>query len=321
MLQNVVRHRLQDTPVTGFPDLLPALVITDEASFAASRSLFDQLGLAATRADPVTIQEDHCSPRRIWDIGNEECRNTWGRSDSVCMGLKQVGIAEAHLSAWRRIAQQNTSMLILEKDWTIGTQNVSEVRNGLRDAYSRPEDYILAGNCWYFLCMHAYIMKPALAERLASLPNMCSLVGPTPSLDCPVDWLPHYLQSQGHLSIYSVRGEQMPGCFGEGLIQQARWGDEKAAALDSPNTMASGNHPLALEASTQEGVDAIQAEAAERLKAVEGSACARAATVLGWDWRRGPWTDAMRAKRALGRTSSLMPLGREWHRASGPLPP
>ena len=313
--------------LSALPDLLPALVITDKASFAASSSLFDQLGLAAIRADPVELQEDHCSPRRLWDIGNDECRTTWARNDSICMGLKQVGIAEAHLSAWKRIAKQNTSMLILEKDWTIGTHNVSDMRNGLREAYGRPEDYILAGSCWYFLCMHAYIMKPALAERLASLPNMCSLVGPTPSLDCPVDWLPHYLQSQGHLSIYSVKGEQMPGCFGEGLIQQARWGDQAAASLDSPNTMApevkAARKPLSLEASAQEGVDAIQAEAAERLQAVESSACARAATMLGWDWRRGPWTDAMRTKRALGRqqTSSLVSLGREWQRAGGALLP
>ena len=309
------------------PDLLPTLVITDKANFAAKSSLFDQLGLAAIRVEPVELQEDHCSPRRLWDINNEECRTTWARNDSICMGLKQVGIAEAHLSAWKRIAKQNTSMLVLEKDWTIGTHNVSDVRSGLREAYGRPEDYVLAGSCWYFLCMHAYIMKPVLAERLSTLPNMCSLVGPTPALDCPVDWLPHYLQSQGHLSIYSVRGEQMPGCFGEGLIQQARWGDQAASALDSPNTMAPGaagaRKPLALQASAQEGVDAIQAEAAERLQAVESSACARAAIMLGWDWRRGPWTDAMRTNRALGReqTSSLVSLDRKWQRAGGGLIP
>ena len=327
MPKGAERQRGAETQMPPVPDLLPTLVITDKANFAAKSSLFDQLGLAAIRVEPVELQEDHCSPRRLWDINNEECRTTWARNDSICMGLKQVGIAEAHLSAWKRIAKQNTSMLVLEKDWTIGTHNVSDVRSGLREAYGRPEDYVLAGSCWYFLCMHAYIMKPVLAERLSTLPNMCSLVGPTPALDCPVDWLPHYLQSQGHLSIYSVRGEQMPGCFGEGLIQQARWGDQAASALDSPNTMAPGaagaRKPLALEASAQEGVDAIQAEAAERLQAVESSACARAAIMLGWDWRRGPWTDAMRTKRALGReqTSSLVSLDRKWQRAGGGLIP
>jgi len=267
------------------------------------------------------------------------------------MGTKQVGIAEAHRNAWARIAKHNQSMLILEKDWTIGTHNASDVRRGLRDAYLRPEDYILAGSCWYFLCMHAYFIKPGLAARLSSLPDMCSLVGPTPSLDCPCDWLPHYLQVLGHMTIFSVKGSQMSNCFGEGLIQQARWdedGNLLSSALDTPNSMdpsvradreaardarerlnsakrevnAGNEHGrVALEATVAE---ARQAEAARRLRAVEASACARAASLLGWDYRATPWMDARRHADLLAQRTqttppkddrsgrSLGPPGRQW---------
>ena len=301
------------------PELLPALVITDKKSFETQRPVYEALGLDAERVEPVVVKEDHCAPRRIWDITNQECVDTWRRNDSVCMGTKQVGIAEAHRAAWQRVAHYNRSTLILEKDWTIGTNDASFVRSGLRDAFARPEDYVLAGSCWYFLCMHAYIVKPALAQRWATLPDMCSLVGPTPSSDCPIDWLPHYLQTQGHLSIYSVRGEQMPDCFGEGLIQQARWSDGvlDASALNTPNTMDPKQQHHDVVRLERLSAAARQAEAAQRLRAVEGSACARTAAALGWDYRRGPWTDAMRAQRTQfqSQATTLVPPGRQWQRA------
>ncbi len=91
----------------------------------------------------------------------------------------------------------------------------------------------------------------------------------------------------------------MPDCFGEGLIQQARWSDGvlDASALNNPNTMDPKQQHHDVVRLERLSAAARQAEAAQRLRAVEGSACARTAAALGWDYRRGPWTDAMRAQR------------------------
>ena len=90
-----------------------------------------------------------------------------------------------------------------------------------------------------------------------------------------------------------------------------------ASALNNPNTMDPKQQHHDVVRLERLSAAARQAEAAQRLRAVEGSACARTAAALGWDYRRGPWTDAMRAQRTQfqSQATTLVPPGRQWQRA------
>ena len=78
-----------------------------------------------------------------------------------------------------RIAASKRRGLVLESDWGIGDQNVSDLRAAMARAYARDEHYVSVGWCrrprqeisrpWFFTCLTAYFLSAEAAHNLSKL--------------------------------------------------------------------------------------------------------------------------------------------------------
>ena len=228
-------------------DELPALVISAQVSSTQTTTL-DELGVAHRRIDPVFLDPEYCSSRCALCDTSKMPPPKGIYQGKTANQLKTVGVAEAHLAAWKAAAQTDRPMLVLEEDWTIGPQNASEVRRGLEAAFSREEDMVFVGPCFGYFCSHAYIIKPSLARWLSNQADTCGLVRthevPRPSNSTaqlieqavqacatspdggpgcdvvPVDTWIAWLIATGRITAYLMPGASPTGYCGEGLLWQ-----------------------------------------------------------------------------------------------------
>lgn len=133
-----------------------------DAYFITSQQRYDQdrvdilasLGARSIRVSPV-FAADGCV------------------SDSP-MQKSVKGILLAHKAAWDQIAASGRRSLILESDWGIGNQQVSQLRKSLMRAFQRKDAYTSVGWCrpgattdtWKFGCTTAYFINPSTARDL-----------------------------------------------------------------------------------------------------------------------------------------------------------
>jgi len=158
-------------------------------------------------------------------------------TDEACSKLSsgETGCFRAHIDVWKKCAAQNDHdhCIVLERDWTIGDQNPSDVYAVLSKELSRVQadnkDVYYMGECKFVyddtsihhtklakhLCTHAYMISKDFAKQIAET-SACDI-------NMPID---HFLNKKCHHPDISCEAAQatgtMPGCFGTGPIQQDR---------------------------------------------------------------------------------------------------
>jgi len=134
---------------------IPAIVISGASRYTDKRTaLLQQMGISPERLDPVYV--------------NETCQGV-PKNPSIPYNVPQVGAKGcylAHVNAWKLIAKRQQKILVLESDWTIGTQDVDEVRRSLRAAYERSEHYVSVGWCNHGGCTTAYFLSIEAAANM-----------------------------------------------------------------------------------------------------------------------------------------------------------
>ena len=162
-------------------------------------------------------------------------------TDDTCVnGTKgETGCFRAHKNVWGMCAAQDSAdrCLVLERDWTIGDQDPAHVASELQ-SLPTSNDYYLVGNCGYAWCSHAYVITKEYAAELSDV-DECALDMPVDAfinkkcreglsvtdecvLDMPIDAFTHQRCRNGSSVCGLYEKEKMPGCFGNGLIQQNR---------------------------------------------------------------------------------------------------
>ena len=151
---------------------IPAIVISGASRYTDKRTaLLQQMGISPERMDPVYV--------------NETCQGV-PKNPSIPYNVPQVGAKGcylAHVNAWKLIAKRQQKVLVLESDWTIGTQDVDEVRRSLRAAYERSEHYVSVGWCNHGGCTTAYFLSiEAAANMTRSQTHIDRHCGPVDAL-------------------------------------------------------------------------------------------------------------------------------------------
>jgi hypothetical protein len=115
--------------------------------------------------------------------------------------------------------KSKSKQLILEADVSIGNQSQEEVRRRLQALYDDDRyDIQVVGHCGDAMaCLTAYILSEKAATQL--LEESTPLCGKTTE---PVDFLIQHACESGLLNCCYVEYPNMPGLFGEGLVQQNR---------------------------------------------------------------------------------------------------
>ena len=134
---------------------IPTIVISGASRYTDERTaLLQQMGLSPERIEPVYV--------------NETCEGV-PKNPNIPYNVAQVGAKGcylAHVNAWKLIAKRRQKILVLESDWTIGSQGVDEVRRSLRFAYERAEHYVSLGWCNHGGCTTAYFLSVEAAANM-----------------------------------------------------------------------------------------------------------------------------------------------------------
>ena len=169
-------------------------IISSEDEFKDSSVRAAELGLSPTRLDPVY-------------------------TEISCNGSKgETGCFMAHKSAWQECARNTADYcIILERDWNIGTQSKEHVTKELQEnVFPNVEgkDMYLIGHCFGYHCTHAYVVNRRFANEIANVDECAFRV--------PVDVYLNGKCHDGSALCSRYEKENMPGYFGEGLVQQDR---------------------------------------------------------------------------------------------------
>ena len=108
---------------------MKAFVISNIDDFERSVTTLRAMGLNPERLDPV-YTEKKCV--------KSESEPTSG----------ETGCFLAHKTAWERIAREPSKSIVLEQDWSIGTQDPVELRSKLENIANTDNDYIALGHCY-----------------------------------------------------------------------------------------------------------------------------------------------------------------------------
>ena len=138
-------------------------------------------------------------------------------TDETCVnGTRgETGCFKAHQKAWQLCGmQEGEKCMVLERDWTIGNLDPSEVHKRIESGAQNENDYHLLGHCDSFFCGHAYIVKKDLATKMAEI-DVCDA-------QHAVDVYMNFKCLGEEISCGREEHPTMPGCFGEGVIQQDR---------------------------------------------------------------------------------------------------
>ena len=134
---------------------IPAIVISGTSRYTDERTaMLWHMGISPERLDPVYV--------------NETCQGV-PKDPSIPYNIPQVGAKGcylAHVNAWKLIAKRQQKILVLESDWTIGNQDIGEVRRALRVAYERSEHYVSVGWCNHGGCTTAYFLSVEAATNI-----------------------------------------------------------------------------------------------------------------------------------------------------------
>ena len=151
-----------EVQLRGRPDDRPvAYMISAKSRFTEERQKqLEDLGFRPERIDPVFLEHD-CEGG---DNGKKKAM--WG-------------IMNAHQNAWKQLALSGRRGLVLESDWGIGDQKLSDLRSTMSKAAERNEHYVSVGWCrqalhevvapWKFTCATAYFLSVEAATNLSKL--------------------------------------------------------------------------------------------------------------------------------------------------------
>jgi len=151
----------QQTPLQPADERPVAYMIAAEARFTKERQdLLEAIGFRPERVDPVYLEHD-CEGG-----DNAKQKAMWG-------------IANAHQNAWKKIVETGRRALVLESDWGIGDQKLSDLRTAMSSAAQRDEHYVAVGWCrqprhegrepWHFTCATAYFLGVEAAVNMTKL--------------------------------------------------------------------------------------------------------------------------------------------------------
>ena len=166
---------------------MKTFVIASKEEFAQSQGRLQAIGVRnAERVDPV-YTEDRCIRTR-----------------------GETGCFRAHKNAWSKCAQQSASRcLILERDWTYGNQDPAHVKSELHAIDTSADLYQIGTGG-----MHAYTLSKQQAAKLSTV-HECDV-------GLPVDlWLWQQCDD-GDMTCDEYVKDNMPDCYGGGLLQQNR---------------------------------------------------------------------------------------------------
>ena len=165
-------------PMAATDDRPVAYVIAAKSRLTDERQrTLEAIGFRPERVDPVYMEND--------------CREP-----ATARFKAQWGITNAHQHAWMRIAASKRRGLVLESDWGIGNQNVSDLRAAMARAYARDEHYVSVGWCrrpkqeisrpWFFTCLTAYFLSAEAARNLSRLRHEDGMHAPCAPADAMI---------------------------------------------------------------------------------------------------------------------------------------
>ena len=138
-----------------------------------------------------------------------------------CSGntLKQEGVFQAHMNAWKKIREVNSSkVLILEEDWQFAS-TPSYALSQIFKSSTLPDEYIAIGYCGQDMaCTQAYLMDIKLAKKLSCF-DVC-MIKTKKNEVCNVDWFLSSLYGAGFFKATTVFYPNQVGLMGKGVIQQ-----------------------------------------------------------------------------------------------------